>query len=398
MIASPSPLRSTRRHGRDEPVRGRPRAARAGPSRPKRSRSTPHGTTVIRRRSAPIRSSSKTSSRAGGDDAVDRARDARSCAIRLGGLVSRVALVAALDRPERVERVHDRDAEAAARRRARRGPTSRSARARRRAARRATASRRSSANAPMYGSSSSLGTPPAGRRRRGRPRRPGAAGPARAASDRRGGCGRRRRRRAGRAPWPARRRARSGRRRRRRRAPPAGWRARRPSRSSCGHLLHEQLVPVGEEAVEPVAGERRRAGRRAALAGLVRVGDEPRAGVARARRAGSTRRPPPAGRPRRPRSCRARRPASPRCIASSSERPERRPADRVQVDAAPGHLACSSACGRSRCAAERRPRPCRTGRAALPRRSAAAGRCRSPAPRRRGLVDDDGGARRARRV
>ena len=56
---------------------------------------------------------------------------------------------------------------------------------------------------------------------------------------------------------------------------------------------------------------------------------------------------------------------------------------------------CSSVLRQVLDAAERAA-PCRTGRAALDARSAATGRCRSPAPRRLGLVDDDGRALRAR--
>ena len=66
---------------------------------------------------------------------------------------------------------------ARAARRARRGPTSRSARARRRAARPPTARAARAAKAPMYGSSSSFGhVARRARRRRGRRRRPGASG------------------------------------------------------------------------------------------------------------------------------------------------------------------------------------------------------------------------------
>ena len=102
---------------------------------------------------------------------------------------------------------------------------------------------------------------------------------------------------------------RSGRRRRRRRARRAGWRARRPWRSSSARHLLEHGVPVGQEALQPVALERGGAGGAAALGGLLGIAHDPRARRRPARRPGWRRRRRPAARPRAPRSCRAPRPA-----------------------------------------------------------------------------------------
>ena len=219
----PMPLRSTSRPGVDDPVR-RGRAARAGPSGRKCSRSTPHGTTWTLERSAPSRISSKTSSVQVATMRSARATMSRSSSTRSRRAGVGVALVAALDDAERVEGVHDRDLELGARRRARRARTSRSGCGRRRAGPRASSARARARTRPC----AAAGRPSASDR--GRPgvdvvdgRRRGTARTRRGQRrGRRGGCGRRPRARGGRARARARRRGRSGRRRRRRRGRRAG--------------------------------------------------------------------------------------------------------------------------------------------------------------------------------
>ena len=72
----------------DEPVAARACAARPGRLGVKRVTSTPHGTTLIRRRSAPRRTSSNTSSEQVAMTRSARRAMSRSVSIRCAGLVS----------------------------------------------------------------------------------------------------------------------------------------------------------------------------------------------------------------------------------------------------------------------------------------------------------------------
>ena len=109
--------------------------------------------------------------------------------------------------------------------------------------------------------------------------------------------------------------------------------------SHDGHLhWHQHLVPVGEEAVESVAGERRGARRLPALAGFVRVGDEPRERrfehVEPRRHGARLLRNGFEGLGRPEHHDRHRE-----VHRLQQREPQRRPADRVQIGAAAGHLA-----------------------------------------------------------
>ena len=109
----PMPLRSTSRPTTSTRCR-RPRGA-TGPSVVNRRRSTPHGMTLIRRRSPPIRTSSNTSSvHVAMMWSMVRTKQV-SVSMRSAGLVSFGALLSPLHDPERMERLHDGHAERAGR-------------------------------------------------------------------------------------------------------------------------------------------------------------------------------------------------------------------------------------------------------------------------------------------
>ena len=156
-MTSPTPLRSTSRPDDEQP---RAAVERDGPGSGRNaSVSTPQGMT---------RGPARRAARAGAARPPRRGRwrrpgrrsgraDARGRSAT-AGLVSPAALVAPLDRAERVEGLQHRDAERPRPRGRRPARSSRSGRAPRRPGRRPTAARRWSANAGMYCSSSSLGT------------------------------------------------------------------------------------------------------------------------------------------------------------------------------------------------------------------------------------------------
>ena len=251
------------------------------------------------------------------------------------------------------------------------------------------------ANAGMCGSSSSLGTAPGGPASTWSTSTPRASGDALAAAPgRRGGCGRRPRARAGRAPRRAPPRGRSGRPRRRRRGRRAGSRARTPWRSSSRAPPPSSVVPVGEEAREPVALERWRRAAAPALAGRSGSAQEPRGPPRPARRRGSRRRRRRRAPPRAPRSSPSATTGMPRCIASSSESPSDVQRIGCRYTRRRAISSCSRPAAGRRCPPERATwRPSRTGRAARPAREAleqvGAGHARAAAR----LVDDDRGAR-----
>ena len=236
-----TPLRGTSRL--TVSTRNPPRPAVAAPAPGvKCSTSTPQGTTVTCSAGTPSASELVDLVAARRQHPVDRRAEVALGRDPAGRARVVGALVAALDRTERVEGLHDRHAEGPGRGQGRQprhpevgvddvGPLRAPAGGQvgREGVHVVDAARPSAAR-------------PAGRRRRGRPRHRPPSAPAAACAGRCGGCGRRPR--ARRRPAPARARAprRSGHRRRPRRGrstPPAGWRARRPSRSACAHSSHD---------------------------------------------------------------------------------------------------------------------------------------------------------------
>ena len=303
----------------------------------------------------------------------------RSVSTRCGGLVSLAPWWRRLTDAERVEGVHDRDAERARRVAARRAPDIQKCAWTTSGGAAAHCARSCAANAAMYGSSSSLGTS------RGGPASTWSTAHARRERD----APRQRRVVAARVDddlvaaraqrlAPAPRRGRSGRRHRRRRARRAGWRARRPCAILIGSPPPRARRPSRPGSARARSARARRPGRRGRARAASSGSRTSRAhGVGQhvdpGRDDAGRRRAPP----RAPRSSPSATTGMPEVHRLEQRQAERGPADRVQVDAPARHLrrAARPAAGR-RSPPERPPRPSRTGRAARPRRSGRAGPCR----------------------